>query len=503
MSWFTNLFKKPQLEIKESATRAVNIPQNNQPVASPRSYLTYAKEGYQNNIIAYRCISLIAKNASCIDLKVFKRNKDHTKGAPFANHPLQQLLYRPNPLMGGSRFIEEALSHYLISGNIFTERAEIGKGNYEMWLLRPDMMLVIPGAGGIPKGYEFKQNGRSLKFDFDHINPANSMILHTKTFNPVDLWHGQSPMEAAGLSIDSHNDATKFNKSMLQNGARPSAVMEYNPSSDMPAKLDDDAFYRLKEEIGSAYSGVVNAGRTMLLEGGLKFVQNQLSHTDISWAQGKEVSAGEIALAFGIPEQLVGVKGQQTFNNNREAKLALYEDAVLPVLSIYLEELTNWWRPIFGDDFYIGYDEETISALAIRRELVWDRVQKATHLTIDEKRSATGYAPTGKPAAQDEILVPSTLTFLNDVGLNTRQAGGRVYTDESGAAAVELTPAQIATILAILKEGLDPPATEALLLLAISSLPPQQAKLLAGAQAVEDLQPVDTLKKMHKAAYGD
>ena len=120
-----------------------------------------------------------------------------------------------------------------------------------------------------------------------------------------------------------------------------------------------------------------------------------LSPKDMDWLNGKDVSSREIALAFGVPGQLVGIPGQQTYANNREARLALYEDTILPLVLRTIAHINNWLVPHFGTDLELRADIDEIPALVLRRERVWDRVQGSDFLTTNEKRAAVGYDDKG------------------------------------------------------------------------------------------------------------
>jgi HK97 family phage portal protein len=399
------------------------------PAPTPHNYANFAREAYQLNIIAYRCIELIATSAAMIPLLVYRDDKEIED----AEHPLLQLLRRPNPAQSGKELLTALYSFDALAGNAYMERVMLGRKEIkELYAHRPDRMRVVPGRFGLPQRYEYKAgSSEPVKFDVDPVTGEGN-ILHLRRFNPLDDWYGQSPLAAAGLSVDSHNEATRWNFALLRNGARPSGAMEY------PSNLDDTEFNRLKDEITANYSsagdprpGVVGRqGRPMLLQGGLKWVQMMLDQMDLDWARGKEISAREIALAFKVPEQLVGVPGQQTYNNYREARLALYEDAVLPVADRFCETFTNWLQSIPAfDGLRVAYDEDRIPAMTVRREMLWDKVNAAKFLSIDEKRAALGY-DTYTPDAKE----PGSYVYVTASELPLTEAFNDFAADSDGEA---------------------------------------------------------------------
>ena len=253
-------------------------------------------------------------------------------------------------------------------------------------------MKVVPSVRGVPEAYRYTVNGKWMDFPVDQ-KTGRAAVLHIKSFHPLDDWYGMSPLEAAAVSIDQHNDAARWNVSLLQTSGRPSGALVYTPAhADAPDSLTTEQRQALKDELERFYSSADNAGRPLILEGGLAWKEMSLSPKDMDWLAGKDVSAREIALAFHVPAQLVGIAGSQTFANFEQARLALFDDAVLPLLDHVKDDLNNWLAPQFGDDLHIDYDVDKIEALALRRQQVWDRLAQASFLTLNEKRAALGYA---------------------------------------------------------------------------------------------------------------
>jgi HK97 family phage portal protein len=149
----------------------------------------------------------------------------------------------------------------------------------------------------------------------------------------------------------------------------------------------------LKETLGALYEGQHNAGRVMVLEGDFQWKEMGLSPRDMDFIDGKNLSAREIAQAYGVPPMLVGVPGDATFSNYKEARYHLWEDTILPLLDHIIDEFNRWLCSTFGENLRLGYHLDAIPALACRREEVWSKFESASFLTINEKRKAMGYPP--------------------------------------------------------------------------------------------------------------
>lgn len=349
-----------------------------------RDFASLAREGFQQNAIAYRCVRLIAESAAAVPFLLYDGARE------LDSHPLLQLLARPNGLQSGPEFLEAWFGFLLIAGNSYAEVVELRGEPRELHVLRPDRMRVVPAENGWPAAYEYSVAGHVVRFE-THPVTRRQPILHMRLFHPLDDHYGQSPIEAAAYGIDIHNAAGAWNKALLDNAARPSGALVY--SGPEGAHLSEAEFARLRQELEDSYQGARNAGRPLLLEGGLDWRQMAFSPQDMEFIASKHVAAREIALAFGVPPMLLGIPGDNTYANYAEANRAFYRQTVLPLLGKTCGALSYWLAPRFGRDLRLWYDADQVDALASDREALWERVNRADFLTINEKRAAMGYGP--------------------------------------------------------------------------------------------------------------
>lgn len=391
------------------------------------TYRQISLEGYAKCVIAYDAINRVASSVASVELQLFDRNRKSGKIDKVEVHEILDLMMNPNPAQSGREFMAHLVSYHRLAGNAFVYGNGIdpntrnGVPPREMQLLEPGKVKVQPGQGLFPKAYEYKPNpSQTTTFPVDQIT-GKSAVMHLKTFNPVNCWTGLSPFDPAALGVDIHNDGQRWNKKLIENGARPSGALVVTGKNDQPATLSDDQYNRLKEMIDNQYSGAGNAGRPMLLEGGLDWREMSLNPKDMEFLNGKHSAARDIALAFGVPPMLLGIPGDATYSNMQEAKLAFWTDTVLPLLGMILDGFNRWLVPLYGEGLFLWYDEETIPALEPLRKAKAERINAATYLTLDEKRAAMGYdayTSTGDPGGV--ILVPTTsipIDMAGDVSL--------------------------------------------------------------------------------------
>ena len=384
-----------RLDGKASRTGAlVALFSGGRPRWTPRDYQALAREGYAKNPIAFRSVRMIAEAAANVPLLLYEGAREHDE------HPLLALLSHPNPRQTGADLIEQLAGYLLVSGNAYLERVSVLDEARELHALRPDRMKVIPGAEGWAEAYEYRAGSSAVRFA---MSETPAPILHLTLFNPLDDHYGMSPLEAAQASLDVHNAASAWNKALLDNAARPSGALVYSAAG---GNLSDEQFERLKSELEAHYQGAANAGRPLLLEGGLDWKGLSLSPKDMDFVEAKHIAAREIALSFGVPPMLLGIPGDNTYSNYAEANRAFCRQTVVPLVTRIASALGHWLGESFGGGLRLAPDLDEVPALSIEREALWKRVGEASFLTDDEKRVATGYEPL--PAS----FAPSSLATL-------------------------------------------------------------------------------------------
>jgi HK97 family phage portal protein len=350
---------------------------------SARDNPALIREGFARNAVVHRAVRLIAEAAASVPLDL------QLDGVAQDRHGLLDLLAGPNPRESGTRLLEGLYGHLVLSGNAYLEAVTLDGVPRELHSLRPDRMRVVPGPDGWPVAYDYEVGARRVRFPAEEADGL-APILHLTLFHPLDDHYGLSPMAAAAMPLDIHNAASAWNKALLDNAARPSGALVF--AGGAGASLSDQQFDRLRSELEGSYAGAANAGRPLLLDGGLDWKPLSLSPKDMDFVEAKNAAAREIALAFGVPPLLLGLPGDATHANYAEANRAFYRQGVIPLVRRTAEALARWLGPAFGaGTVRLVPDLDAIEALAGERESLWRRVGAAAFLDDDEKREAVGY----------------------------------------------------------------------------------------------------------------
>ncbi len=334
-------------------------------------YSTSVRRAFLDNPVAQRAVRLVSEGIGGV--------------------PLVQTDARLTALVtatsAGQSLLETLAAHLLLHGNGFVQVMKDASGKpVELFALRPDRMSVVAGSDGWPTAFTYRVGEKSMTIPLLDED-ASPNLIHIKDFHPTDDHLGAGCLSAADQAIATHNAANRWNRTLLENAARPSGALVYDGGD--AAALTADQFDRLKAELAQAFSGPVNAGRPMVLEGGLKWQPLGLSPADMDFAALKSAAARDIALAFGVPPMLIGLPGDATYANYREANRALWRLTLLPlsskILSALHEGLSIWFPKA-----RLAIDLDRVPALAEDREKLWAQVSAADFLSDAEKRALLG-----------------------------------------------------------------------------------------------------------------
>ena len=347
-----------------------------------RGFASLTTEGFGRNPVVYRCVRMVAEAANRVPLVAMDGD------ARLTEHPVLELFSRPNGRQSGGELLEAVYAYLQTAGNAYLEAAVIGDEVKGLYCLRPDRMRVIAGSDGWPVAYSYTAGGRTVRLEQD--SRPIPRVLHMALFDPLDDHYGMAPLEAAQTSLDIHNAAASWNKSLLDNAARPSGALVYSAGD---GTLTQAQFERLKAELEQGFQGASNAGRPMVLEGGLDWKTIALSPRDMDFIEAKNAAARDIALAFGVPPMLLGLPGDNTYSNLVEANRAFWRQTVIPLVRRVADDLSFWLAPAFGGAIRLVPELEGVEALAEDRAALWQRIGGADFLSDAEKRQMLGISP--------------------------------------------------------------------------------------------------------------
>ena len=342
------------------------------PGRSPFDYAREVGEAYLANPVAQRAVRIVAEGVGT---------------APIACAD-EQLAALIRCSCGAQPLLEVLAAQLSLHGNAYVQIVKDGSGvPVDLFPLRPERVQVVAGEDGWPAAYRYILADRTITLPLEDEDGWPS-VIHLKGFHPSDDHYGAGCLAAAAPAVAIHNAASEWNRALLANAARPSGALVFE-NGDAPP-LTAEQFDRLKAELHGAYQGSGNAGRPMLLEGGLDWKAMSMTPADMDFAGLKAAAARDIALAFGVPPMLLGLPGDNTYANYREANRALWRLTLLPLAGKILAGLHSGLADWFAEAPSVDLDR--VPALAEDRERLWAQVSGASFLTDLEKRELLGLA---------------------------------------------------------------------------------------------------------------
>jgi HK97 family phage portal protein len=342
----------------------------------PAGYDAQLAAAFGANPVAQRAVRLVAENAAEVPVYPFGDGPGSARAAA--------LLAKPG-------LMELLAAQLLLHGNAFVAIAGDAEGvPAELFALPPERVAIEQDGQGWPAAYRYTAGAVVTRYPAAD-GAGRPGIVHLRALNPGDDLLGAGALGAASAAVAVHNACAAWNKALLDNAARPSGALVYEPG-EAGAVMSPDQFDRLRREMELGFQGAGNAGRPMLLDGGLRWQAMSLSPADMDFAELKNGAARDVALAFGVPPMILGLPGDNTYANYQEANRALWRLTIVPLAGRIVRgivgALTAWWP---GLDLRLDLDG--LPALAADREAIWAQAKDADFLTVAEKREMLGFPP--------------------------------------------------------------------------------------------------------------
>lgn len=318
-------------------------------------------------------------------------------GKVLIDHPILELLRNPSPHFTQNLFLEMLAKTFLITGE--TGFVALGNINYppaQLHPMDPKSFGPLEGAGGLATQWDITgetlAGSYSLDLKQNRSRYLNGNFLEFKQIRNYStrggsLLRGYSPLSSASAETRQHILGNSHNVSLLEKGGRLSLVFHF--SEDLtPAEYEET-----KARVNAQYGGAGKAGAIGVTAGGeLTIKEVGINNKDMDFLNLQTMAKQAVALVYKVPLPLVSLEAT-SFNNYAQAKLALYDDAVLPLADRLFGGISSMLVPRFGMDpakIKITYDMDQVTALSLRRN---EELQLRKNLdieSINELRSLIG-----------------------------------------------------------------------------------------------------------------
>lgn len=346
-------------------------------------------EGYSKNSIVAMCITALSFTFGEPPLLVWDGEGDDAEQLP--DHPLRQLLKRPNTLMGEDELWQYTICYLALGGNAYWSCPLNAAGTpVEAWPYHAGQIRPIPGGPTWIKGYEFHEaNG-----EWEEIDPEKYLVVHFKwpLPDPSQPWLAQPPLRAVASAVDTDNECDRYLYALLKNDAIPRTMVKQAPDRYMTP----EEVQRAKAQFRERYSGD-NRGDVIIMEAGASVERLSLNLEELAFDALRKVPEARIAGALRVPPIIVGLNvglDQATYSNYGQARLAYTQDTLVPLWRLMASEVQSALAPAFGNGVALRHDLTNVASLQEDVNAKWTRVDKAFisgYLSFMETRKALGY----------------------------------------------------------------------------------------------------------------
>lgn len=334
----------------------------------------------------YKNNDVIAKEVSQIDFALYQIGLKDGKinYTEVDSNPILDLLDRFNDATTSSDGLYLTQSHKKLTGDSFWLLDKNGNTINNLYLLQPDKVTIDLGTptdatDKLIKGYEYKDSvdGKVV----NQYYPAED-VIHFKTPNPNNPYRGYGAVEAAADTIDIDNLTNETTREFFRNGAITNFVLSTE------GKLTDEQLKRLKAELNSAYGGVRNAYKTMILSGGLKPEKLSYSNKEMEFLSQLEWYRDKLMVVFGNTKASLGLIDDVNRASFDSSIISWKRISVKPEMKAIVDTLNEFMLPFYGTNYILGFKDP----IPEDRNAKLTEVEKTKGiLSVNERRALLGY----------------------------------------------------------------------------------------------------------------
>lgn len=373
------------------------------------------------------CVRVSSEDPAKLPVNVYRKKPDGSR-QPARDHFLYPILRTPNSWQTWFEFMEFMQVALRLRGNAYAAVLRNGRGvPQQMIPLHPDRVSVYEGPNGAVfyNVTRFGMHETAVMSSFPLMIPAED-IFHLRWAASSVTLVGLSPIglarETIGLALGQEMHAAK----LIGNGARPSGVLQTDK------KLSESSADKLARRWASMHGGGDRAGKTAVLEEGLKWQALTMTSVDLEFIAGRRLQAELICQIFRVAPFKVGITTGVTAKNVEEVQLQHYTDTVHPDLVRWEQKFQTFFG--LGEDVLVEFDvTHLIRADLVARANAARVLGMSAIATPDENRISFGFNPHG--GAAKELFMPVNMATIENVAKGTAGKTPGLGSDQSGTPA--------------------------------------------------------------------
>jgi len=350
----------------------------------------------------WSCVRLIAGTLATLPCHFYAKDAEG-RGKVDHTHPLYAILHdQPNADVTAVVFWEAMTACLLLWGNAYARISRVGARIVALTPVKPDRVqrlrrfdgtvyFRVTSAGGIE-------------------DVPETEMMHIKGFS-LDGEIGLSPIAQARETLGLAIAAEKASASLFRNGMRPSIAFV------LPTFLDDIRRKRWDDETIPKLKGAINAGSSVLLEGGMDVKTITMNPADAQLLATRAFSIEQICRWFGVQPVMIGHMEKSTAwgSGLEQMNLWFLTYTLRPILRGIEQEIRRTLLlPVERSKFYAEFNVDGLlrADSAGRAALMKVMIENGMR-TPNENRALDNFPPL---EGGDDLLVMSNMVPARMLG---------------------------------------------------------------------------------------
>lgn len=294
------------------------------------------------------------------------------------DHPVLELLARPNQWLSGSDYTYLRFYAQEVAGNAYSFVYELE----EIYPLAPQFMRIHATEDTPIARYVWSRD-RS-----EDVVIEPEYVMHHRLFPNLETpWVGSSPMSGIVPMLDMFDAAIVSELARWVNGGSPMWVAE------LPTATDDKTVEKVKAQLKNEFRGPRQAGK-FLVTSGVKISNPATDHRKMQYVEGMEEISRVVWSCYGIPESVMRLN-----DANRASSVSgngqYMRQTVWPRLVSDADALTAYLLPLYGyapGEAWFAYDPPVSDDDTAKSQQALSLLTCGV-ITVNEARVAAGYEP--------------------------------------------------------------------------------------------------------------
>lgn len=369
----------------------------------------------------YACVDVISKSIASSNWSIYRRLPNGDHDALFDDPIDYYLNTRPNPDMTALSCKRSIMISALAWGNGYAEiQRTLSKTVAGIWPIHPSR--VRPLRDGFGELYYEVSNEDGTVVRIDQVD-----MFHVRGPS-IYGFAGDNATLRAARSLALYMAQERFAESYFGNNAQLGGIIE------VPGKLDDPTFERLKKAFNSKHQGVEKSFNVGFLEGGMKWNEIDVKAVDAQLIEGRNQQIEEICRYFGVPPHKIQHLIRSTFNNIEHLGIEFVREALRPWAQEIQQEGSYKFFPDRAKKFIIVDLEWASQGDFLSRAQGYQIMRNIGALSVNDILKAERRNTIGSEG--DIRIVNGAAIRLEDVGTNYSGTDKPKQTPESQGDAI-------------------------------------------------------------------